>query len=1439
MSEVTIKLDSPIITTDKSISEITTDGLANTGEIALATDGIVGNVNGALRKYPNPIKTFYVEKFVATGMAKWGFEPKDVKTNDVVMIKTATENLMFTVAEATESKAILCAFTKNGGTRIVTGQKVGSALISYSYERVADYYSGIKYEYSLSEDLSLTGVTPFTKIEGAEQCVPSYYTNHSSGKNYLRLKYNSEELLPIGASYNNSSGHSCVFYFIINHKGQQKLVVFQVSAFLPDDPITTSLSFVDLVRIEALDNGDASASFVAGRNLKVNGWEFYWKDVWEESEPSAIKHIESAGVNAAINEIKGTGLDVSAFTFPTTKDEFIAYLKTITFDFSNQPNQVSGYGSVTYGIMNKNAGTTTIVEGMGNAVPNKIHRSHIEGQHMTFPDVEYALDCHVEGQDCNIVGYASICHLEGNSNATVHSMNPNAGFGEEASGCHVEGGHNVVGGENSHAEGQYNAALGTASHCEGNGFYKDYITDWKQRTYRDNDYIVSKWKETPLGKKEGETEFHYKFSAAIAPFSHIEGMGNITEKCEVKFSGLDTGVKTVYINGSNHAEGVGNYNGGAASHVEGIRNEINKDAYASHAEGIKNTTQNRAEHASGQYNKSSKATDTFGDAGNTLFSVGCGTSDADRKNAFEVMQDGTCKYLDVATGEQIDVGVAKELSKPFDLTIGSTTKKVDGKSAVSFNVEEFGIQDKSNFYLIDVSSGTLKITLNANEEANDVEEYVNRFKHLAMSSELGFDGGFYLNCTLHFIYGDDDRNALLDLTGVGRLADRIVKIFLEYKTVYNSNSNTYKLLDQPERYSIKQFENYELVLSDYTTIDTTNSILPTTKAEWMALRNEPDLPIILKLSIGTYKCVGVTETGGVYHFEFILNNQDAQSQFGVYKFIVDTTPDTITQTVEYIDRMPKSTVNAFNRTLIQQLTTASTGADIREAFINTKNHATEFPTPGSIISKLDGGNRGIVVSLSEPDATTLGRTITVYHGNDTYTITVKSDFTKVLMPWSKISSKRNVYTNDLKQLNPEYDEARIKDYLTPQVYRKYRIVYPVKPQTGDLMEEYHNDELRYVAIKVVRNEENPNEYTDILIPESGTANAYTRIVLKNDLTAIKSHNPYYILKTCKRAYDGDLLLALDTVKAETIENSITEAYSFSIEGINTQLAAQLPEVGDLIETYGEVAPVCEVLLGKLGRYKVQHTRWFAKGKLYEVTVDTALTRVPEDPKVIYDTTSGTLRDLYVSAGAKYNEATGFYELNGLTDITEEQMRVIYEKTWGWWLHLPSLNGFGSALPRTNIPCPDFKIIQYASNISLRSIFCVSGNDDNLEVVNLRALYTPTNFDEINIVDFDWAFGDDKKIREVQGIINIKEARYNQNIGGNIETINIKGLKVSIKFYNSKRLSKESVLYMINNSEATTAITIGLNKEVYDGMKDDADIIAALAEKTNITIIQNT
>ena len=60
----------------------------------------------------------------------------------------------------------------------------------------------------------------------------------------------------------------------------------------------------------------------------------------------------------------------------------------------------------------------------------------------------------------------------------------------------------------------------------------------------------------------------------------------------------------------------------------------------SFSEGQHTVSNNRSEHAFGEYNKSNKANDTFGDEGNTLFSIGNGTSESDRKNAFEVMQNG-------------------------------------------------------------------------------------------------------------------------------------------------------------------------------------------------------------------------------------------------------------------------------------------------------------------------------------------------------------------------------------------------------------------------------------------------------------------------------------------------------------------------------------------------------------------------------------------------------------------------------------------------------------------------------------------------------------------------------------------------------------------------------------------------------------------------------
>lgn len=492
-----------------------------------------------------------------------------------------------------------------------------------------------------------------------------------------------------------------------------------------------------------------------------------------------------------------------------------------------------------------------------------------------------------------------------------------------------------------------------------------------------------------------------------------------------------------------------------------------------------------------------------------------------------------------------------------------------------------------------------------------------------------------------------------------------------------------------------------------------------------------------------------------------------------------------------------------------------------------------------LIGSLSGGSVGTVplwATVTSAQRIDDIYSVTVEYDGDTYIFaySLSNDIATLKVPWTMIYPKRNVYTNDLKRLDPEYDEARIRDYLTPQVYRNYQIVYPVKPQTGDLIEERRIGNERYVAIKVVHNEENPNEYIDILIPESGTANAYTRIVLKNDLTAIKSRNPFYILRTSKREYDGDLLLALDTVKAETTVNSISNAYSFTIDGKDTGLAAQCPEVGDLIKMQGDdgsdSAPVCEIFFTG---GNVQHTRWFSKGKLYEVTVNTALTRVPEDPKVIYDTTSGTLRDLYISAGAKYNEATGFYELNGLTDITEEEMRVIWQEDLSGWY----LKG------RTNL----------TRNISVRGT--AGGYNSGIDISNIcynNSNITKFNFGASPLAHFlDNAFSGCTRLETIDtrfqitpygGVVGpnifrdcraLKEVRFNMRYSYS---------STSVKFPASSLISKVSVLSIIRTTLTTGSVkplvVVSLNESAYNRLKDDTDIQRALTEKNGfVTLTQ--
>lgn len=217
-----------------------------------------------------------------------------------------------------------------------------------------------------------------------------------------------------------------------------------------------------------------------------------------------------------------------------------------------------------------------------------------------------------------------------------------------------------------------------------------------------------------------------------------------------------------------------------------------------------------------------------------------------------------------------------------------------------------------------------------------------------------------------------------------------------------------------------------------------------------------------------------------------------------------------------------------------------------------------------------------------------------------------------------------------------------------------------------------------------------------------------------------------------------------------------------------------------------------------------------------------------------------LRPLFIAAGAEYNDSgadktktapwgetvthkAGHYYLNGLGDITEEQMIRIY--------NAPRNGIYAGAYQGANIRTVFLKRSgsMRPLSVDLDNWF----NESSVEVVGANGIFYTRS------ASFARAFSDCTKLKHILFNPIVCSSGIVSNMFSNctlLQTVKLRDLSDNISFDKSSNISKGSVLYIIQNATSSSAITITLHPAAYARFADDADIVAALETQPLISLV---
>lgn len=200
---------------------------------------------------------------------------------------------------------------------------------------------------------------------------------------------------------------------------------------------------------------------------------------------------------------------------------------------------------------------------------------------------------------------------------------------------------------------------------------------------------------------------------------------------------------------------------------------------------------------------------------------------------------------------------------------------------------------------------------------------------------------------------------------------------------------------------------------------------------------------------------------------------------------------------------------------------------------------------------------------------------------------------------------------------------------------------------------------------------------------------------------------------------------------------------------------------------------------------------------------------------LQDTSIEGNRALYVAAGAVYNQNTGFYELNGLTDITEEQMKVIYVQT----NHMDCIENMNDV----------FSGLNFRTNLGFRHLRRTNGRAFSLknafrENANLEVLRLGNSTNDnwvIKCSDMQDFVTYCSNLKEIIGYIECPVA-VNFLRTPLLEEIRFKNIARSFGIKDSPLISLESLQYLITNAANTSPITVTVHADVYAKIQDETN-----------------